>query len=55
MYGIFKMSPIHASMIIMFPKFIEFSESYAPFRKTPIIWHTDSKSVYISVMTLDYL
>ena len=33
---IFKLSPIHASMIIIFPEFAEFSESYAPFRKNPI-------------------
>ena len=31
--SIFKLNPIHASMIISFPEFAEFSESYAPFRK----------------------
>ena len=30
---IFKLSPIHASVIISFHEFIEFSESYAPLRK----------------------
>ena len=30
---IFKLSPIHASVIISFPEFAEFSESSAPFRK----------------------
>ena len=30
---IFKSSPIHASVIISFPEFAEFSESSAPFRK----------------------
>ena len=29
----FKLNPIYASMIISFPEFAEFSESYAPFRK----------------------
>ena len=29
----FKLSPIHASVIISFPEFAEFSESSAPFRK----------------------
>ena len=32
---IFKLSPIHASVIVSFPEFAEFSESYAPFRKNP--------------------
>ena len=32
----FKLNPIHASMIISFPEFVEFSESYAPFRKNSI-------------------
>ena len=34
---IFKLNPIHASMIIIFPEFTEFSESSAPFRKNSII------------------
>ena len=29
----FKLNPLHASMIITFPEFAEFNESYAPFRK----------------------
>ena len=33
---IFKLSPIHASVISIFPEFAEFSESYAPFSKNPI-------------------
>ena len=32
---IIKLSPIHASVIIIFHTFAEFSESYAPFRKNP--------------------
>ena len=32
---IFKLSPIHASVIISFPEFAEFSES-SPFRKNSI-------------------
>ena len=34
---IFKLIPIHASVIIRFPEFAEFSESYAPFRKNSIV------------------
>ena len=33
---IFKLSPIHASVIISFPEFSEFSESYFSFRKNYI-------------------
>ena len=34
---IFKLTPIHASMIIIFPEFAEFSEIYAPlWGKTPL-------------------
>ena len=33
----FKLSPIHASVIISFPEFAEFSESYTPFRKNSIL------------------
>ena len=33
---IFKLRPIHASLIISFPEFTEFSESSAPFRKNSI-------------------
>ena len=39
----FKLNSIHASMIITFPEFAEFSESCAPFRKSsidPIIFST---------------
>ena len=34
---IFKLRLIHASVIIRFPKFAEFSQSYAPFRKNFIV------------------
>ena len=40
---IFKSSSIHASVIISFSEFVEFSESSAPFRKTSIVSHTEKR------------
>ena len=58
--NIFKSSSIHASLIINFPEFAEFSESSAPFRKNsnmhitlkaPIKFHSDGESTTASKIT----
>ena len=43
---IFKSTPIHASMIIRFPEFAEFSESSAPFKKNSIETPKFDKSLF---------
>ena len=47
----FKLNPIHASVIISFPEFAEFSESYAPFRNNSIE-ECGSKDVTLTVQPL---
>ena len=44
---IFKLSPIHASVIFRFPEFPEFSESSSLFRKNSIVI-TSPRKVYCS-------
>ena len=42
---IFKLNPIHASVISSFPEFTEFSESSAPFRKNSNVMLRESNQV----------